>query len=290
MYNKFIYALHGVVERIDEKKVFIYRNCIEKQNFINFIDRLPHEANSLLETLTVGGIALTIDDSTNASLNAALIARERGHHVSLFVNPYNIITGEAYWFHKISFLLDQTSKKSILYDQTNFELKTTSDKKIFRNAVKTKFRKTNNEAFYLKEIENIQNILDVESIKLPEFLLPPTLNALQKAAALGVAIENHFWSHFDVTYSSDEEFRYSIKKTHRWIQDNLGQQSNFFAAPFGESIPLNMNGFKDIFAFYLTSDSRFFNGFIGESIFNRYGLNNNRIIKNNHERYLPYSY
>ncbi|MGP8231674.1 MAG: hypothetical protein ACLQL2_03285 [Methylovirgula sp.] len=72
-----IYALHGVIDHVDTK-LFSHRNMTAAGRVQAWLDT-QHKLVPLADALAGKGDALTIDDATVASAQAAMLARQRGH-------------------------------------------------------------------------------------------------------------------------------------------------------------------------------------------------------------------
>ena len=106
-----IYALHGVIDRVDGK-LFSHRNMTPADRVRARLDT-GQKMVPLADALAGKGDALTIDDATVASAQAALLARQLGHAVTLFVNPWQVADGRAYAFAALHWLLDETRRRKV---------------------------------------------------------------------------------------------------------------------------------------------------------------------------------
>src|SRR5215208_1735542 len=100
-----ILAMHGVVEGMSTAR-FCHRNLLDRSEFVHHLTERPPYL-SIAAALAGEGRAITIDDATFAAADAALLAREFGHSVMIFINPYNVLTGTVYFFGILNVLLDR---------------------------------------------------------------------------------------------------------------------------------------------------------------------------------------
>ena len=62
-----------------------------------------------------GGDVLTVDDATCAGADACLTARRLGHEVMFFVNPFQIASGQPYFFSLLDAIIDARTAASVTY-------------------------------------------------------------------------------------------------------------------------------------------------------------------------------
>jgi hypothetical protein len=86
-----VHAIHGVLTdwRPDRWADRLY---VPLASFARWLDSRPALYRPL-DTLEPDEVALTVDYATNAGAAACFAARERGHDVTLFVNPHQSFRG-----------------------------------------------------------------------------------------------------------------------------------------------------------------------------------------------------
>src|SRR5438045_1839574 len=100
-----IYTMHGVVRDLCVN-CFVHRNMLDELQFVDYLNRRRSAFVGVEDALRGVGDALTIDDSTEAAARAAYLAREYGHQVTLFINPYNVENCSPYFFSVLNVALD----------------------------------------------------------------------------------------------------------------------------------------------------------------------------------------
>ena len=133
-----VYAMHGIFSEGDAK-AFQNRCLIREDKFEQLLSSLPFKFVSLDDAVAGRGEALTVDDATNAAYRAAKLARQHGHAVTVFVNPYFVRFQRPYFFLELNALLDRTDSCSIRFDGAAFPLNLRSERRAFRIHVKDRF-------------------------------------------------------------------------------------------------------------------------------------------------------
>jgi hypothetical protein len=230
-----IFALHGIIDRVDAK-VFCHRT-------LTATDRVrAHLATRqklvpLAEALAGKGDALTIDDATVASAQAALLARQLGHAVTLFVNPWQIEDGRAYAFAALHWLLDRTDMRQVTWRGKSWRLATFHQKDRFRAEMKRLLRLHDHPQENHLLIEELRQALGVAELEIPDYLHSLTLEQLGTLRDAGVDIQNHYWTHLDPTAHTPARFASEWLRAQNWLAEKLGVASQFFASPFGDYVP-----------------------------------------------------
>jgi len=231
-----VYAMHGIFSDGDAK-AFRNRCLIQEDKFERLLSSLPFKFVSLDDAIAGRGEALTMDDATNAAYRAAKLAREHGHAVTVFVNPYFVRFQRPYFFLELNWLLDRTSCSSIQFEGTTFPLNFLSERKAFRIQVKDRF-------CMLASIEEIESTigdigarLGVERDGLPGHLRTMTELELRMLVEAGVGIQNHGFSHTHPKALRWVQLMREITLAQEWIRDVCGQESRHFAVPFGDALP-----------------------------------------------------
>jgi hypothetical protein len=231
-----VYAMHGIFSDGDAK-AFQNRCLIREDKFDRLLSSLPFKFVSLDDAIAGRGEALTVDDATNAAYRAAMLARGRGHAVSVFVNPYFVHSQRAYFFLELNWLLDRTERSSIEFEGTTFPLSLRSERRTFRIHVKDKY-------CMLASVEEIESAmgeigagLGVERDGLPGHLRTMTERQLRTLINAGVCIHNHGFAHIHPKALRWPQLMREIALAHEWIRDVCGQESRHFAVPFGDSLP-----------------------------------------------------
>ncbi|MBK8086429.1 MAG: polysaccharide deacetylase family protein [Devosia sp.] len=179
-------------------------------------------------------MALTVDDSTMAAAAACLLARERGHEVTLYLNPYQIVARTPYFFTILNLAIDRLVERA---RQTEPGARWRAPRFMqLRQEVRARLAPLQGQALDAAVLA----FLDEWQLDMPE--VPPEagpidMQALSGLVAAGVQIGNHGWSHADIAAMSAEALWDDISRAQRWLMDATGQRIDTFAVPFGIAIP-----------------------------------------------------
>jgi hypothetical protein len=230
-----IFAMHGVADRLRSER-FQYRNLLEAEQFCAFLRSAPKFV-PLDDALQGRGRALTIDDATVASARAAKLARDFGHAVTLFINPWNIEAHKPYWFSRLNTLLDSVDAPKFLLDGRMFDLTTFAGKSEFRTHIKTLMRRHTNPEDNITLIDRIEEDLGVGRNEIPPHDRCLDTESVRELHGVGVDIQNHGWTHLDPLAGNLAQFTEQFHKARSWLKDRLAIETRFFASPFGEFLP-----------------------------------------------------
>lgn len=256
---------------------FLDRNLLDRAWFLDDLDRRPNRFVKLDEALAGKGDALTIDDGIYACFDAAMAARERGHEVTLFVNPGNIENQTPYWFSLLNLGLDRTTRSEISWNGCRYLLRGTEAKQSFRNLVKVEICRIDQETAVMDYLDAVLTELGVANRELPHALRPLTRDDLKSLAMAGVQIENHGWSHSRASDMGAARMAADIRLGRAWLAETLGIESRMFAAPFGDSPP-PADLPADLCDLWFMADYRLQPGLISPGVFNRKYLDANPSI------------
>jgi len=227
-----VHAIHGVLTdwRPDRWADRLY---VPFASFTRWLDSRPVPYRPL-DTLEPGQVALTVDDATNAGAAACLAARERGHDVTLFVNPHQIISGQPYFFTLMNLGLDAVVARDRRRDAS------VSHRDIryqdLRTAARRRLRGCDVADIDL-ELSALFDEWGVRRPPVPEQHLPLTLDTLQRLSAAGVTIGNHGWSHRDIAEMDERAVEADIADTRLWLAQQTTQSILHYAVPYGFATP-----------------------------------------------------
>ena len=258
-----IYTLHGVAPNLDLRR-FIYRNISDEKKLTAILGR-RRAFVPLKEALAGNGDALTIDDATRASADAALLARQYGHHVTLFVNPGQVDPPRPYSFNLLAVLIDGVSTPSVEISGQRFPARTPADREAIRGRMKQQLRDIESEAERRSLVERLAAEWGNIRLDLPDFLATITKQELKQLRDEGVDIQNHGWSHACHRRLSTAESQSEIDLGKQWLLENLGVTADIFAVPFGDVLPSD----GVTCPCWLTLDHRLPVGRLGETVWNR---------------------
>ena len=231
-----IYATHGVVTNAVRER-FSHRNLLDIDKFADHLRRRPQPYLPLAIALEQGGDSLTIDDATEAAGNAAGLARQLGHDVTLFVNGYNISNRQPYFFSRLNVALDETKLEKLSYQNEEFDLQSYGGKCRFRSAVKARLTRMGSETDRQNIVTEICYRLDVRDIVIPSYLHPLTETGVRDLLSIGVDIQNHGWSHSPIGSMTAEAHADDIRRGRQWLKVSFGVDAHHYAVPNGDGLP-----------------------------------------------------
>jgi hypothetical protein len=224
------YLLHGIVDEWAQGRQ-IYRN---------YVSRASLEAHLMGRASPYGawnaddpdGDVLTIDDATRAGADACRLARRLGHEVIFFVNPFQVATGEPYYFSLLDAFLDARTVERATFTDEAFDLAAPGELRRFRKKARAiLMARPASEA--VAATREIAQLLGADGAELPAHAVPPSLDELCGLRDAGVRIESHGWSHVDIAALDDAAFIEHIVRARDWLRSELAVCSSLYAVPFG---------------------------------------------------------
>jgi len=228
---------HGIVSAADVT-LLTHRNLMDADQFVTHLRNRELPYVPLDACLRGEGDALTIDDSTFAAMQAARVAREHGHAVTLFLNGYNIVERKPYHFSRLNAALDGAEVENILYEGRKYDLRASAAKQCFRSIVKTRLAQLGSDQDRQDFVTEIGVLLGIEQIVVPPLLQPITSADVMELAANGVDLQNHGWMHAPVGALSPEGYAANIRRGREWLREICGAKADLFAVPNGVGLPL----------------------------------------------------
>jgi peptidoglycan/xylan/chitin deacetylase (PgdA/CDA1 family) len=261
---KNIYLLHGCCQKA-RAHIRSERNFVSVDTLWQYLKSRPKKFGSL----GVDGThdVLTVDDATNGAAIACAIAREAGHSVTVFVNPYQIETQREYWFTQLDAILDTTTARRTIYEDRLYELDSPKAEREFRLSVKARLMRLAADDTDLA-IKEIASSLGVDEFEVPvhgRVLRPSELVRLRN---LGVSVENHGWDHKEIAACNSSDVASEIERARTWIQTHIGGAVRHYAVPYGLT-RLDSCARKQIEGLVLLADQRDDLGAIGGRHWNR---------------------
>lgn len=259
-----VYCMHGVVHKKNEG-LFIHRNMNDADAFVEHLRSRPAPYVSLQDARAGKGDALTIDDATYAACAAIRMAYEEGHHITWFVNPWNIQNRTPYAPALLNTLLDSITSDVLIWRGERYFVRTCDEKKIVRSRIR-------------HSIQHLTPPDDADAVEICAqqngviLALPEHLNTVSKDEFLNVAtrgsnlsISNHGWQHIHHEKLTSDKKRANIEKGRTWLHEVLRTDSPEFAVPFGvDSNPCSSAGET----WYLLDEEKK-PGVVDASLFNR---------------------
>jgi hypothetical protein len=252
-----VLVMHGTVDR-PVPFTFIHRNLLDQAAFAAHLASREMRYVDLVDALNGEGCALTIDDATHASADAALLARRFGHAVTIFVNPFNVVSQTPYTFSVLNALLDAASLR-IGRGKLSFRRYLR-----LRRNIKRRLLKVPSEEGRLALLDKIAGRLGVSSLTVTREGSSIDISTLDTLARAGVRIGNHSWTHVNLACLSREGAQREIQRGREWIEARY-EATSAFAVPFGDLLP----PFDISDTTWLLNNSSLFSGFVGNQVLNR---------------------
>lgn len=230
-----ILTIHGVAPTVDPQR-FAYRNLSATDSLRRFLSSAPPLV-PLSDALAGGGSALTIDDATHSAADAALLAREYGHAVSLFVNAGQVESGTPHSFLMLNALLDGLEGQSCDFENTTFPTLTMAHRQALRSVIKARLRAITSEPARLDLVTELAARWRVSPLDVPPHFRTLAKHDLVTLRDAGVDLQNHGWSHSHHPSLTPEESVREINKGRAWLQWELNVDAAYFAVPFGDALP-----------------------------------------------------
>jgi hypothetical protein len=262
-----IFCIHGVVEK-KNKKNFLHRNMLDREKFKEYLRQRETKFVSIDDTLEGKGDALTIDDGTEAGAEAAQIAVDLGHKVSLFINPFYIVNNQPYIFVLLNIILHSLAKDGVVFAGKSFLTNTFEEKKALRKIIKGYLAEYSDYAERLRILNDFISLNQIEICDFPRHLKVISKERLRSLGQAGIDIQNHGWTHCSFLSLSSDQIVHSIRQASEWFISEIDCRTNYFAVPFGDAIPPSRNVLKETGCWFLLHDL-LSTGFIGEGIYNR---------------------
>jgi hypothetical protein len=225
-----VYLLHGVVDHW-RKGASAFRNYVPRKSLESFLRNRERPFVSW-NTLRTEGDVLTVDDATRAGAEACRFARQLGHDVIFFVNPLQIITGEPYFFSLLDALIDAHRATIVEYHGEQFDLRDSAELHRFRLTAKANLMVQPAEDS-LRATEALAKVLGAPGTRVGDHEVPIGFEELRELHRLGVQIENHGWSHQEISALREAEFAEHVTKGRDWLRQVLEVDSRLYAVPFG---------------------------------------------------------
>jgi hypothetical protein len=262
-----IYEMHGVIQS-HSHQLLTHRWMLDAERFDRFISqRSPFV--TLGRALEGRGDALTIDDATQAAYNAATLARNRGHEVTLFVNSKNVRESTPYYLHVLSSILDKAAPVELeLLCRKHLPSEVPAEKTKVREFLKHHFSRLPNESTRQSLLRLVAADLSMAELPIADHLQTLSCEQIAQLIDRGVQLENHGASHADLSIFRDDDVRNEITECKNWLQTHFSIESRYFAVPFGNVLPRFDVG-DEIASCWLTANRALHSGFVGPKVYNR---------------------
>lgn len=238
--------MHGIVRNHDGNR-FTHRNLLDWAKFDDFLSKRKNKFVPLEKAILGQGDALTIDDSLQCAQDAALLCLKHGHQVTVFLNASHIETNKPYWFCILNHLLDSCIHKSLVFNSKTYVIDTLEQKKAFRK----EFKKSVAHEIESSIQSRLQEIFGLHT-DIPRHLKTLSLKDCLSMIQQGVTVENHGWSHRELSQQAQPIVMQDIADGRKWLQQNLFIRPTCYAVPFGKLIPTSNYDLGDIKTWFIT--------------------------------------
>lgn len=267
-----VFELHGVVRGKDASR-FTHRNLLDLDRFAFFLSSIGMRIASLHELKHAAGVSFSIDDSTRAAADAAMLIAEKGYPVTLFLNPGPIEERQPYFSSLLNVLLDVADGVQFEYENVIYNLHDFRDRQRFRLHFKQReilsARSGEEQCAMVNALARRLGVRD--GLELPPHSQTLSAADVARLANAGVALGNHGWSHVNFSILAPSEATMQIERAAAWLRTTDSVQSRPFAVPFGRQLPPSGFTLGEGDTWILT-DERLHAGWVGPSVLNRVAL------------------
>jgi hypothetical protein len=225
-----IFLLHGIVDAY-ERGALTHRSYLPRDAFEAYLRQRAVPFGSWGADGPAGDV-LTVDDATRAGADACLVARRLGHAVMFFVNPYQIASGQPYFFSLLNALLDARTAPSADYRGRVYDLSGPAAVDDLRRAIRADLMTLPAAESYAAMAE-LAPLLGATGVEVAAHERPISLAELVALRDAGVRIENHGWSHVEIGALSGAQVAEHVVAGRQWLQRELSVDARLYAVPFG---------------------------------------------------------
>jgi len=257
-----IYVMHGVVQARSQH-LLTHQWMLDAEQFDRFLkERLLFVP--LADALTDQGDALTIDDATQAAYHAALLARDHGHEVALFVNSEST----ADYLYVLSSLLDAAQSGQLVDLYEEYLPGKLQSLHYLREVLKHSLIRLPGDEARMGSLDRLASKMGFRDVSIPSHLRSLSHEQLENLIDRGVRLENHGATHVDYSIFQTDEVRTQITSCRSWLSSLYGQDARYFAVPFGNVLPRFDVG-DEVASCWLIQNKDLYCGLVGPRIYNR---------------------
>lgn len=261
-----IIEIHGTIENVDRTRMS-HRRMLNRANFLQWAGR-QRPLVTASEASRGLGTAITIDDGTVAAMETALLLREMGHEVTVFVNPHYVIAVASYPFHVLSAALDELAGRRVSYQKQLWDLQDRLTREALRQCIKRELLAQRTNPAYEAVVLEFLSQVGLTGLSMPPHLRPIDAADVVRLVEKRVAVENHGWTHLNFESLCDEERRSNVMRGAEWLRGLGAGMQNLFAVPYGKVWPSQTLGLLDC-ALWMLADRTLKSGLVGPGLFNR---------------------
>lgn len=263
-----VFLLHGIVDQYVQGAC-AYRNYVPREAFESYL-RWRSVPFAGWSADGAGGDVLTVDDATRAGADACMTARRLGHEVMFFVNPFQLVSGQPYFFSLVDAIIDARTATSVAYRGEVHELTSPAGVRQFRLAARAALMVKPAPEAYAAAVE-LSARLGAAGAQVGAHEQPISLPELIALKDAGVRIENHGWSHVEIGSLADKQFADHVAEGREWLREALSIEAKLYAVPFGSTdVPARLR--HCVSDGYVLASNRFPRGRLGPLGWNRRDL------------------
>lgn len=228
-----IYALHGIIDKLSATNMG-HRNLVQTDILRSYLIVNRNIIGTTTEVIAKKKeIAFTIDDSTNASFEAAVLFAELNIPCIWFVNGSNIVENRPYSFAYLNELMNRCGN-SIMFNDRTINSDCFLAKKRIRKDIK-EFMHLNlpSEELRLNFLNKMIENNHIHNFEIPEYAKQITLKEMVSLNGSSVRVMNHLWEHNFTDLVEIEILKENIMKGKNWLQTYLDYPINELALPYG---------------------------------------------------------
>jgi peptidoglycan/xylan/chitin deacetylase (PgdA/CDA1 family) len=243
--NIYILTYHGIVE--ERKHDFWERNFTLRKDFedhLRFFSKYQilstAELTHYIETNTYPAkpsFYITFDDGYKNNLTASELLKKKNIPWSLFITTQNISTGEYIWTIDLALLFRFTSKRTMVYNSTIFDVSVETSRILSFNIIRRQIKSLPADK-RLEQIMVLQKelgIIELESLRrqIPEFemLNWKEVTQISSYAEIGSHGITHELMH---PKQQDDIVAKELHQSKKTIENNLGKPCYIYAYPNGD--------------------------------------------------------
>ena len=232
-----IYVTHGILPMCRAQHIS-HALLLPELSFERHLQRRSTKYVCLKQAMAGAGDALTIDDATHAGFQAAMLARRYGHAVSWFVNGANVEDGLPYFPFQLSCMLDHTQRSECLFEGRHWGLRSMADRRAFRFYLKQRYMGMRSQPEIEQLVGTVSISTGVDSSAMGRPLATITSAELTAAAAAGVDLQNHSWSHLNPQVLSERTVTEEVHLNEHYLSHFRNTNFRGFAPAFGKQVGL----------------------------------------------------
>jgi hypothetical protein len=159
--------------------------------------------------------------------------------VTLFVNAAYLAEGRAHYFYVLNTMFDRVvpERSRVSWGGSVYDISRPLQRSALRRVLKPYLQGLPDDQARFEALSALCVDLGVTDASVPPMLRTLTLGDVRELIARGVGIQNHGWTHADLTTLSMAAQRDEIVKGREWLEATFDIRADAYAVPFGEPQP-----------------------------------------------------